>query len=113
MDTSKIKSYALHYLYGLIASSFNGAVTSVIAFLGLAGGAAAGVNVPAMNLKQLVVVFLSSILVNALMYFQRRPIPEDFPDPQIIPTGPAKEVTVTPANVVTAPSASLSVEPKT
>jgi hypothetical protein len=113
MDTQKVKSYALHYLYGLVASSFNGAVTSVIAFLGLAGGAAAGVNVPAMNLKQLAVVFVSSILVNALMYFQRRPIPEDFPDQQVIPTGPKETVTVQPANIITQQAGGPTVEPKT
>jgi len=113
MDTKTIKSYVLHYIYGLAASSFNGGISAAISFLGLAGGAAAGLNVQAMNLHQLGVTFVSAVLIHALFYFQKRPIPEDFPDPQVVPTGPKETVSVQPANIITQPSTNLNVEPKT
>lgn len=113
MDWPKIKSYCAHYLFGILANSFNGAITAVISFLGLAGGAAAGLSVKAMDLHQLAITFYSAAIIHALFYFQKHPIPEDFSDPQIIPTGPKETVSVQPANIISQPSTSLNVEPKT
>lgn len=89
MNYAKIKAYIVHYVYGLLASSWNAGMTAVAAFAGAATAAAAGAPVEALNLHQLAAVFLGTVGLHLILYFQKNPIPEDLD--QLIKT----EVTTT------------------
>lgn len=70
-------SYVKHYIYGCFARSWNGAIASVYAFLGLAtGNAIDPENFSAPNFHTMIYVFAVAFGINILQYFRDHPIPE-------------------------------------
>jgi len=61
----------------LIASVVTGASNAGLAVLGISGANAAGVDIPALNFKQLGVMCLSGAIVGLLAYLKQSPVPPD------------------------------------
>lgn len=81
---NKLKAAVLHYLFGVIASAFNGGISSVTAFLGEAGYSAAtqisgNAATHTMDAKDLFHTFIGAAVIHALFYFKSHPVPEALP----------------------------------
>lgn len=76
------------WLRGLIGGMIGGGSNAVIAFLGLAGANAAGVDVKAMDYKQAGAVFLSGIFISMFLYLKQSPLPPPEEDTAFITKDP-------------------------
>ena len=65
------------WLHGLIGGTIGGGANSASIWLGMAGAKAAGMDVPALNLQSLGVIFAIGSLGSALLYLRQSPIPPD------------------------------------
>lgn len=76
-DLSKFLTYCKHYAWGLVASSFNGGITSVVAIVAewVDGKLPQGVTWTGCWH-----VFAASCVVHAVLYFGSHPIPVMLPD---------------------------------
>lgn len=79
MNPDKIKSAIRHYLFGLLAASWNGAIAAVAGILGIGAAAVGGVpGVQVLDLRQMVSAFGGAFLLHAVMWLKSHPIPTDF-----------------------------------
>ncbi len=76
-----IKRWLLHYFYGLFATSWNGSISAVDAFMGLAVGAAVSPQVHAIDWRGCLAVFGTKYVQQAVAYFLKNPIPEKLSEP--------------------------------
>lgn len=63
------------WLRGMIAAVIGGVSSAGLAYLSMNGAAAAGVDVPNLNLKALGIILLTSGLVSLFAYLKQSPIP--------------------------------------
>jgi hypothetical protein len=72
-----MKTAALHYLAGLLASCWNGGIKAVYAFLGAAGVSAVDPkDVSALNLHQLLAVFIGAAFLDSVAWLNAHPLPD-------------------------------------
>lgn len=77
----KVKRTVLHYFWGCFANSFNGAVTAIYGYLGLAVGSVVDPdNITAPSMHTLWVIFSVKFVMDVFGYFKAHPLPEKFPD---------------------------------
>lgn len=98
---AKIKVTTLHYLWGAYANGFNGAVTAIYGYLGLAVGSVVDPNnITPPSMHTLWVIFGVRFVLDVFGYFKNHPLPETFPgldepdDPvtakeTVVPSSPA------------------------
>ena len=73
-----IEKYAKHYLWGLVASTFNGGISGVVA-LGIMEEQA---KLPeGITGHVMLHTFAVSCAFHALVYFKQHPLPDQLPDP--------------------------------
>ena len=81
----KVASYIRHYAFGLLTSSWNGAIKAVAAIIGVDGIALSGADSlidktsqPAriLNVHEMICAFLGSFILHAFLYFYTHPFPE-------------------------------------
>lgn len=92
-----IKDRILHYLYGLFAQAFNGAIAAIMATITVDTASGFVPDVKAMNLHTAMAIFAGAFLWNALYYFKSNPLPSELPEggqlkaalQSVIPTKPA------------------------
>lgn len=65
------------WLRNLVASVITGGSTTALSALGIAGAQAIGVNVPALDFKQIGILFGSGAAVGLLAYLKQSPIPPE------------------------------------
>ncbi len=76
----KIRTTVLHYIWGAYANGFNGAVTALYAFVGLAVGSTMDPSkIPPPSWHTLGFVFSVRFGLDVLGYFKAHPLPETFP----------------------------------
>lgn len=79
-NLSKIKVTVLHYLWGAYANGFNGAVTAIYGYLGLAVGSVVDPNnITPPSMHTLWVIFGVRFVLDVFGYFKAHPLPETFP----------------------------------
>lgn len=83
-----LKRWLLHYFYGLFATSWNGSISAVDAFIGLAVGAAVSPDVHAMDWRGCLAVFGTTYVRQVFLYFKANPIPEKLSEPTEPPFAP-------------------------
>lgn len=66
----------LMWLHGLASAIVGGGATSGGAWLGMAAAKQSGMDVPALNLAALGVIFASGAITNTLAYLTKSPLPE-------------------------------------
>ncbi len=71
------------WVYTLAVTVIGGAATAATSWLGMIGAAAAGVDVPSLNLKALGVILLSAALFQTFSFLAKSPLPkpEEIEDP--------------------------------
>lgn len=81
----KFLSFAKHYLFGLITSSWNGSIGAVAAILGVDAVAFTGADaaLPAgqqsarvLNVHEMISCFVGAFVLHAFLYFKSHPLPE-------------------------------------
>ena len=65
------------WLKTLVGGMVSGGANAVLAALGLAAGAAAGLPVHQMDAGQMMDIFVSGALIGAFMYLAKSPVPPD------------------------------------
>lgn len=79
-NVTKIKITVLHYVWGAYANGFNGAVTAIYGYLGLAVGSVVDPNnITPPSMHTLWVIFLVRFILDVFGYFKNHPLPETFP----------------------------------
>jgi len=85
VNSDKLKSFAKHYFFGLLTSSWNGAIKAVAAIVGIDGIALTGLDqavhktaesARVLNMHEMVAAFLGSFAWHAFIYFYTHPFPE-------------------------------------
>lgn len=71
-----LKSWRV-WLHGLGAAVIGGGASAAGSWAGMAAAKSAGVDVPALNLKALGILFGSGALTSALAYLKQSPLPKD------------------------------------
>ncbi len=81
-----------HYLFGMLASAWNGAISSVAAIVGIDAVAFTGADVSkvsdlgaqttahVLNWHEMVAAFLGAFVIHAIMWMKAHPIPEQYED---------------------------------
>lgn len=64
------------WAYGLVSGVVGGACSSTAAWLGTNVVKAAGIDIPALNLKHLGIILLSAGAFNAFSYLAKSPLPQ-------------------------------------
>jgi hypothetical protein len=78
MNREKIRSAIRHYLFGLFASSWNGAISAVAGILGVGAAAVGGVpGVQSLDARQMASAFAGAFLLHGVMWLKAHPIPTD------------------------------------
>lgn len=70
-NASRIESVMAKWVYNLLNAAIVGGATAGLSWLGLNGAHGAGMDVPAMNLKGLEVIFASGALSKILMFLSQ------------------------------------------
>ncbi len=65
------------WAHGLGAAVIGGAASAGSTWLTMAAAKASGVDVPALNLKALGIIMLTSGILNALLYLKQSPLPSE------------------------------------
>ena len=87
MNIDKIKSAVRHYIWGLLASSWNGGIAAVAGILGIGAASMSGVtDVHILNVKEMASAFAGAFVLHAVMWLKSHPIPTE------IDTNPPIEV---------------------
>lgn len=63
------------WLYSLVVAVIAGTSQSVVAWLGMAGASAAGIEVPTLNFKALGILMISAFLFNLFTFLKQSPLP--------------------------------------
>lgn len=63
------------WLYSLLVAVIAGTSQSVVAWLGMAGASAAGIEVPTLNFKALGILMVSACLFNLFTFLKQSPLP--------------------------------------
>lgn len=63
------------WLYSLGVAVIAGTSQSVVAWLGMAGANAAGIEVPTLNFKALGIIMLSACMFNLFTFLKQSPLP--------------------------------------
>lgn len=63
------------WLYSLGVAVIAGTSQSVVAWLGMAGASAAGIEVPSLNFKALGILMVSACLFNLFTFLKQSPLP--------------------------------------
>ncbi len=91
MNILRAKQVALHYVWGLVASTFNGGIMG----LGALGIMEEQKKLPEGITKHVIVhTFAVACAIHALLYFQKNPLPERFPADTNPPFPPKSLVTI-------------------
>lgn len=94
----KVLSFLKHYVFGLLMSSWNGAIGAIAGILGIDAVAMTGVDaaLPAgqqtarvLNVHEMISAFVGAFLLHAIMYFKSHPMPETL-DTDTAPPIPVK-----------------------
>lgn len=75
-----IKDRILHYLYGVFAQAFNGAIAAIMATVTVDTTSAFVPDVKTMNFHTALAIFAGAFIWNALYYFKQNPLPEQLPE---------------------------------
>ena len=75
-----IKNRILHYLYGIFAQAFNGAIAAIMATITVDVTSGFVSDVRAMNFHTAVAIFGGAFAWNALYYFKANPLPAELPE---------------------------------
>ncbi len=92
-----IKNRILHYLYGIFAQGFNGAIATLAAAVGMASASIFYTDIPKINLHMAEGIFVTAFAWNCVFYFRTNPLPSELPEggqfkaaiASVIPTKPA------------------------
>ena len=78
MNSDKIKSFAKHYFFGLLTSSWNGGIGAVSGIVGIDALAMTGASQQArvLNWHEMGAAFGGAVFLHAIMYFKSHPLPE-------------------------------------
>ena len=78
MISDKIKSAIRHYMFGLFAASWNGAISAVAGIMGVGAAAIGGVpGVQVLDLRQMLSAFAGAFALHGIMWLKAHPIPTD------------------------------------
>lgn len=99
--------------YGLVAASIGGASTAALSWAGMGAAHAAGIDVPVLNFKALLVVLISGAAPSFFTYLKQSPLPPIVSETTTITTvketktvpneKPAEKTDVIPPHPPTAP----------
>lgn len=64
------------WLHGLIGGAIGGGANAGASWIGMVSAKAAGLDVPTLNLKSLVIICGTSALLAAFLYLKQSPLPE-------------------------------------
>lgn len=78
------KSAAKHYLLGLLAASWNGAIGAVAGILGIDSAAMTGAAPDAriLNGHEMLAAFVGAFVLHGIMWLKAHPMPETYDDTQ-------------------------------
>ena len=82
---STLKRWLLHYIYGLWAQAFNGAISSVV---GVVGAASTGDLKNGITFALIWHTVLIAMGTHALLYFRSNPLPTELPYGTLTPPFP-------------------------
>lgn len=87
MTAEKFRAAAKHYLLGLLAASWNGAISSVAGIAGIDAAAMTGATQDAriLNMHEMGAAFGGAFVLHGLMWLKAHPIPENFDTTPPIP----------------------------
>lgn len=99
-----MRTPAKKWLHGLIGGIIGGAATTGSAWLAMAGAHSAGIDVPVLNWKALLVILCSGALTSAFAYLKQSPLPPEDDDFQPLLTPPNTATRAAGQTPSTAPS---------
>lgn len=74
---SKIAIAIKHYLFGMLAASWNGGIGAAAGIIGVAGASTVGVpDVQVLSYGQMASAFGGAFILHAIMWLKNHPIPE-------------------------------------
>ena len=77
----KIKRTLAHYLFGMLAASWNGGIGAAAGIIGIAGASTVGVpDVQVLSYGQMASAFGGAFVLHAVMWLKNHPIPEKLDD---------------------------------
>jgi Na+-transporting NADH:ubiquinone oxidoreductase subunit NqrB len=75
-----MKSFLLHYGWGLLAQTFNGVWQTLAVLLGVSGGTAIFTDVTLPSWHTILSALIGAVVINAVFYFKAHPLPSDLPN---------------------------------
>lgn len=93
-----IKDRILHYLYGVFAQAFNGAIAAIMATITVDTASGFVPDVKTMNLHTALAIFAGAFLWNALFYFKQNPLPSELPEGGQLKAAMATVIPVAPTS---------------
>ena len=97
----KITNFVRHYFFGLLTSSWNGAIAAVAGILGIDAVALSGVDhavdaasqtARVLNVHEMLSAFVGAFVLHAIIYFKSHPLPDTFDTNPPIPVPPVPPV---------------------
>lgn len=81
MNSKSIIRAVKHYVFGLLASSWNGGISAVAGILGIGVANVSGIpDVHVLNGSEMASVFAGAFLLHAVMWLKTHPVPTEFHD---------------------------------
>jgi hypothetical protein len=78
MNSEAIKKAVRHYLYGLLASAWNGAIGAVAGILGIGAASIGGIpGVAVLDWPQMLSAFGGAFFLHAIMWLKAHPVPTE------------------------------------
>jgi len=78
---NRVKSYIVHYAYGLFAAGWNGAWNAVAGIVGIDAAAMSGATTDAriLNAHEMGAAFVGAFVIHGVLWLKSHPIPEQLP----------------------------------
>lgn len=82
MIPARVKSYVIHYAYGLFAAGWNGAWNAVAGIVGIDAAAMSGATTDTrvLNAKEMAAAFVGAFLIHGVLWLKAHPIPAELPN---------------------------------